>query len=681
MLLEISLAASPESSQPATKKRWQWWYWAALPLLAFIAYFTVLRIGFLGDDFVLLGWAKEPGVDMQALLPGSRWFFYRPVGVFFTWELGWHLWGYNPFPYHLAQLLMHAGTALLLGLWLAYATGRKLMGWLAGAIFAVFPSHGEAVGWIAAQWDALSVLLGVGSLWCFTAWWRVRTPHTAESVNAGESKQGRLEGWRLYAAALLLYTLATLTKEGIFTFVLMLGISAWFVNPPRNRATWVRLALALLPFFVIIGANLYLRVTRLGGLGGYPFARYDYGEFIWDSFSSYMRFLLAPLNPTLWGNAWIQIIGILQTIAILVGLALFGRSQRRLLFMAACWITLALLPVLSLPIMGRDDFRDTRFMYLPAAGFCIGLAALAYEALSSARRLRPVFITGLGILLAASMAACWVQVSPWRDATDQVDEIVGELLEAIPPQPRPNGLVWFVENVPERYKGSLMLNWGLGLSRVYADEKADYPRVERVADATQALAASDARDSYAIRFAYTQSDTLGDRWTIDYLSGVTGITPPPTADEAGEGKQVWDFRGCAPDVVGSWSVSQARAGCVVGTGLVIEPTSDDPQITGPPLNVALSNSTKFVRLRIGVRYPNSAPDLSHVSQWFWEGPRSEYGEEHQRSANIIEDAKPHVYWTFIPADQVEGTLTGLRFDPVNAQIRTEIEWIAVDLTK
>ncbi len=88
MLLEISLAASPESFQPAAKKRWQWWYWAALPLLAFIAYYTVLRVGFLGDDFVLLGWAKEPGVDMQALLPGSRWFFYRPVGVFLYLGIG-----------------------------------------------------------------------------------------------------------------------------------------------------------------------------------------------------------------------------------------------------------------------------------------------------------------------------------------------------------------------------------------------------------------------------------------------------------------------------------------------------------------------------------------------------------------------------------------------------------------
>ncbi len=120
---------------------------------------------------------------------------------------------------------------------------------------------------------------------------------------------------------------------------------------------------------------------------------------------------------------------------------------------------------------------------------------------------------------------------------------------------------------------------------------------------------------------------------------------------------------------------------MVGTGLVIEPTSDDPQITGPPLNVAMSDSTKFVRLRVGVRYASSAPDPSHVSQWFWEGPGAEYGEERQRSANIVEDAKPHVYWTFIPSDQVGGTLTGLRFDPVNAQVRSEIEWIAVDLTK
>lgn len=45
------------------------WYWGTVPLLAIAAYVTVLRIGFLQDDFVLLLQAKTTGVAIQTLLP------------------------------------------------------------------------------------------------------------------------------------------------------------------------------------------------------------------------------------------------------------------------------------------------------------------------------------------------------------------------------------------------------------------------------------------------------------------------------------------------------------------------------------------------------------------------------------------------------------------------------------
>ncbi|HKP53755.1 MAG TPA: hypothetical protein VJ183_14025 [Chloroflexia bacterium] len=663
-------------SSPDFDKGWQTWYWAAVPLLAFIAYATVLRIGFLGDDYLLLGLASEPGADLQAFLPGSRWLFYRPVGVFFTWELGWQLWGYNPLPYHLAQLLMHAATSLLLGLWLSYITGRRLLGLLAGLIFAAFPTHGEAVGWLASQWDVLSAMLGIGGMWCFTIWWRDHTSHIE-----GTGPVGR-RGWRLYLAALFLYTLAAFTKESIFTFVLMLGISAWFVAPPREWAMWRKLGFALLPFGAVVVGNIALRLIMVGELGTYPFARSDYGEFIWDSFLSYMRFFLAPFNPALWGNTWVQIAGLASTLLLLLGLARYGRSQARLLTVAALWVILALTPVLNLPVTGRDDFRDTRFLYLPSIGYCTILAVLLYEALTSIRRWRPVLVAGLSILAAVSAAVCWVQVSPWRIATAQTNEIVEELLDAIPPQPRPNGLVWLVENIPERYKGALMLNWGLGLSRVFTDREADYPRVERVPEATQALVASEKRDAYAIRFSYVENSISEDRWTISYLAGVTGMSPPPTAIEDGENAIVWDFRGCSPDVLESWPVSQARASCEPGRGLILEPGNDDPQMEGPPIDLSLSGDNPgFVRLRVGMRYLVGAPALRYVGEWFWKGRDTDYSQERHMTIPIREDGQHHIYWTFLPAEEVGQSLTGLRFDPVNAQITSEIEWIAVDLVK
>src|SRR3712207_6273716 len=129
------------------------WHWALIPLLAVLAYASVLCIGFLSDDNILLSMARSEGVTLQGLLPDPVWPGYRPVGALLTWRLGWLLWGPNPVPYHLVGLLVHASTSLVLGLWLSELTTRRALGWLAGALFAVFPLHLEAVGWLAAQWD------------------------------------------------------------------------------------------------------------------------------------------------------------------------------------------------------------------------------------------------------------------------------------------------------------------------------------------------------------------------------------------------------------------------------------------------------------------------------------------------------------------------------------------------
>ncbi len=114
-------------------------YWALIPLIATLAYATTLRIGFLSDDFLLLYSARQRGLDPGVWLPDLNWLFYRPVGTFLTWQLGWQLRDFNPFLYHLVGLFMHATVSLLLGLWLATATSNRSVGWLAGALFAVFP--------------------------------------------------------------------------------------------------------------------------------------------------------------------------------------------------------------------------------------------------------------------------------------------------------------------------------------------------------------------------------------------------------------------------------------------------------------------------------------------------------------------------------------------------------------
>src|SRR5207302_3812992 len=72
------------------------WYWAVVPVLAVAAYITVLRIGFLSDDYLLLFRVKLEGFTLSSLLPSPDSAFYRPFSNLLTWQLGWYLFGSNP---------------------------------------------------------------------------------------------------------------------------------------------------------------------------------------------------------------------------------------------------------------------------------------------------------------------------------------------------------------------------------------------------------------------------------------------------------------------------------------------------------------------------------------------------------------------------------------------------------
>ncbi len=144
------------------------WYWVLVPLLAIVAYATVVRIGFLSDDLLSLQAAKQGLIDLRVFVPQECCPLYRPVGLMLTWYYGWHVWGFNPLPLHIEGLLLHSAVSLVLGLWIREIAGNPWPGWLAGALFAVFPLHSEAVGWLAAQWDVQATLFGLLSAWLFT---------------------------------------------------------------------------------------------------------------------------------------------------------------------------------------------------------------------------------------------------------------------------------------------------------------------------------------------------------------------------------------------------------------------------------------------------------------------------------------------------------------------------------
>lgn len=195
-------------------------------------------MGFVGDDVLIverlrtIGGLDAPGAYFQF----GFFSFYRPV-TFLSHALDWEFWRLNPRGYHITNVLLHAGNAVLV-----FVLGRRLMApmWagVGAVLFALHASHHEPVFWIAGRFDLMAT------------WWTL----------LGLVALGRA-GWFNYAAGLACFALGLLSKESALALPLMAASADVFVHERPARDVRAR----LLGLGLVLGAYVVLR-SQLGGL-------------------------------------------------------------------------------------------------------------------------------------------------------------------------------------------------------------------------------------------------------------------------------------------------------------------------------------------------------------------------------------------------------------------------------
>jgi protein O-mannosyl-transferase len=191
------------------------------------AYIPAIRGGFVFDDNKLIvenRLVKAPDGLYRFWFTTEAEDYYPLTST--LWWLQWRLWGADPVGYHVVNVLLHAGNAILV--WIILR-GLKIPGaWLAGLAFAVHPVNVASVAWVSELKNTLSMLLFLITIALYLAFDEKRR-------------------WRFYGFSQVAFLLALFSKTAVVMLPIVLLGCVWWRH---GRLRWNDV-LRSVPFFVL----------------------------------------------------------------------------------------------------------------------------------------------------------------------------------------------------------------------------------------------------------------------------------------------------------------------------------------------------------------------------------------------------------------------------------------------
>ncbi|MCK5083071.1 MAG: hypothetical protein KAR31_09225, partial [Candidatus Omnitrophica bacterium] len=379
------------------KKRTRIFTVAALVFIlaaTFVAYLPTLSNDFiyLDDDSHLL---NNP--DLRVLdFPHLKRIFTTTINTTYipltllSFAFEYHFAEYDPFIYHLNNLLLHLGVTALVFVF-AMQIGLPLCGAFAGALlFGLHPIHVESVCWITERKDVLYAFFYMGAL-CF--YWM----YLSSSAKKGF----------FYAAAIVCGILSMLAKPMALSLPLVMLICDWF----KGRRWGVEMLVDKAPHFLYIVPLTWLTLSANTGMVT-PNLQGGVIMWIWTFVFYIYKFLLPvslvpryePPDPvTLANPQFACALGLF----VLIMVALVRWRRHRWLMFASLFYFFSIFMLLRANTVVDDDVVADRFMYLPCLGICF-LIGYGID------RLMDVTREKVGWRMAS--VACLVAVTVWLGA-------------------------------------------------------------------------------------------------------------------------------------------------------------------------------------------------------------------------------------------------------------------------
>jgi protein O-mannosyl-transferase len=410
------------------QRKWQIISCTLLILLSLIAFEDLRTHQFinLDDDLYI---TENPQVRSGLTLEGLSWAFttmqasnWHPL----TWlshMLDCQLFGLNPGPHHLVNLLLHIANTLLLFMLLLRITQARGPSLLVAALFALHPLHVESVAWAAERKDVLSTLFWMLTMWAYV--WYVESP-----------------GPLRYLLILLVFSLGLMAKPMLVTlpFVLLL-LDYW----PLGRMPGTGTDAAVVPKTdtgpkggpgvplkgLILEKVPLLALAAISSLVTVYAQKKVMHPLMWFSISSRLANVLVAyvsyLGKAIWPShlavfyplkiatpSW-QIVGAAFTLITLSVIIIRQSRRRPYLLVGWLWFLGTLVPVIGLVQVGLQAMAD-RYTYVPFIGLFIIFAWGLADLTARWRLPRYLPVMGAGAILLTFMICTWLRVGYWRDS-------------------------------------------------------------------------------------------------------------------------------------------------------------------------------------------------------------------------------------------------------------------------
>jgi tetratricopeptide (TPR) repeat protein len=217
-------------------RRHEWICGLLLVAAAIIAYQPVWYAGFIWDDIEYvthnLTLHSLDGLRQIWFVPGATVQYY-PL-TFTTFWVEYHLWGLNPLGYHLVNVLLHAGNAVLL--WVVLRRLGVRGAWLAAGVFALHPVCVESVAWVTERKNTLSGLFYLGSMLAALKFWLpIETASEFSLVKHENESRAGFGSWKCYWLAFTLYACALCSKTATLPLPATILLLVWW---KRGKVVW-----------------------------------------------------------------------------------------------------------------------------------------------------------------------------------------------------------------------------------------------------------------------------------------------------------------------------------------------------------------------------------------------------------------------------------------------------------